>query len=86
METDTVTDEFQILDRTGFLAIPKAIIGYNSKALYNTYTVLENQLSQLNQCETPLVYNELNKLTQTVFDSWVKLGCREEGFGCVPSC
>lgn len=58
------------------LAIPNAIVEYNSRILYNSYVVLEGQLSQIDQSQDPEVYVKLNGITQSLFESWVTLGHR----------
>lgn len=69
------------------LSIPIAIIEYNNKILYNSYTVLENQLSQMDPSQDPDGYHKLESITQSIFDSWVVLGYRTmEGHVCDPRC
>lgn len=64
------------------LAIPRAILEYNSRVLYNSYTVLESQLAQMDQTQDPDGYYELDSLTQSIFNLWVALGYRgTEGCG-----
>jgi len=60
---------------SSYMTIPYALVVYTSTVLYNTYQVLENQLSQVDPGE----YEELEQLAQRVFDSWVTLGYREGG-------
>jgi len=61
------------------LTIPHAILEYNSRVLYNSYTVLENQLAQMDQTQDPNGYYKLDSITQSIFNSWVVLGCRGTG-------
>jgi len=64
---------------SNYLTIPHALIEYNSSMLYSTYQILENQLSQIDPLEEPEMYQGIEKLVKTVFDSWVTLGYREGG-------
>ena len=57
-----------------YLTIPYAMIAYNSSMLYSTYMILESQLSQIDPLKEPEMYQGIEKLVQTVFDSWVMLG------------
>jgi flavorubredoxin len=61
------------------LTIPNAIREFNSKILYNSYLVLESQLAALDPSIDEMFYFSLDKITQSVFDSWVSLGHREGG-------
>ncbi len=73
-------NDYTIDNSIGVLAIPVAIVEYNSRMLYNSYIVLENQLSQIAVETDPALYNKLDVITQSIFNSWVELGhLREEG-------
>lgn len=63
----------------GYLTIPYAMIAYNSSMLYSTYMILESQLSKIDHVKEPEMYQGIEKLVQTVFDSWVILGARGGG-------
>jgi len=58
-----------------YMAIPYALVENASNVLYNTYIILENQLSQIKENDD--IYKNMNLVDQRVFDSWVMLGCRE---------
>lgn len=60
----------------GYKTIPNALMEYQSRLLFNTYTILENQLSQIDSTQSPEMYEEVNRLAQSVFDSWIALGYR----------
>ena len=68
-----------LLTEYGYLAIPRALLAYQNKMLYNSYLILEIQLSQINPELEPVMYKEINGLAQNMFDSWVALGYRENG-------
>jgi hypothetical protein len=72
----TPDSEYSFSD-TSYLAIPHALMKYNSTMLYNSYLILEGQLSQIDCTVDPLMYEEIERLTQAVFDCWVSLGYRE---------
>jgi len=60
-----------------YLLIPRALSAYNSRMLYNSYLVLETQLSQIDPSECPEMYKKLDVLTERLFNSWVTLGYRD---------
>ncbi|MFA6335797.1 MAG: hypothetical protein WCX48_09675 [Bacteroidales bacterium] len=71
---DLSTHDIPPEDDFGYISIPIALLNYNSTMLYNSYLILENQLSQIDpECE-PGIYTKLNDFTQRIFDSWVLLG------------
>jgi hypothetical protein len=59
-----------------YSVIPDALIAYHSKILYNTYFMLETQLSGLGAdkqtCE------KLESITQRVFNAWLALDYKGE--------
>lgn len=62
---------------SGYMTIPNALLEYQSRLLYNSYVFLESQLSQIDFTQDPEMYQEVNSLTQCVFDSWIALGYRQ---------
>lgn len=70
---------YSFFNNEDYLSIPRALIAYNSTMLYNSYLSLENQLSQIDPEQEPVIYAEIEQLTQTVFNSWVSLGYRVGG-------
>jgi hypothetical protein len=59
------------------LEIPEALVRYHNKLLYSSYVYLEFQLSQVDTDSE--IYEKLNTLTNSVFNSWLALGYREGG-------
>lgn len=64
------------LQDAGCLTIPNALLSYNNTTLYQSYLILENQLSQFDFTNDPESYAHLDTLTQIAFDTWVSLGYR----------
>ena len=68
------TDDYSFINDTTHMTIPYALIAYSSQVLYNTYLILENQLSQISP--TDEIYSDVDTLAQRVYDSWLTLGYR----------
>ena len=78
IQKDNLKDDLQ---DAGCLTIPNALFSYNNTTLYQSYLILESQLSKIKRESEPELYAQLDTLTQKAFDMWVSLGYRE-GCGC----
>ena len=58
------------------MEIPDALVSYCNRILYGVYITLEKQL---NETLDPEIYDKLDTITQSVFDSWISLRYREGG-------
>jgi len=84
MKTEAKLSEYA-RDFNKVLTIPNAILSYNNKMLYSSYLALETQLSNIDPAQDPIIYQKINKLTQSLFDSWLMLGYRS-GVRYGPKC
>jgi hypothetical protein len=72
-------EELYFKNDTTYISIPNAMWEYSNRMLYQSYLLLENQLSQIDSAHEPGMYKDIERITQAFFNSWVSLGYREGG-------